>query len=174
MKTRVIGPEGDPSDYLDGERFHREVRRVYDGALGWAVNKERARMVRVLYRAPHENLAETGPRRGAGLDWARWIFAEEPGIAEGLFRAPLELMIDARLEPGACIGLHVHHHTEEVYYLLDGSLEMTTVAADGREARCPLQEGDAHAVRQGQGHFGVAGAAGARFIAIAVRVPPSG
>ncbi|HKA87175.1 MAG TPA: cupin domain-containing protein [Haliangiales bacterium] len=166
----AIGPEGDPSDYLDAETFHREIRRVYAGPLSWAVNKERGRMAKVLYRAPHENAAETGARRGAGNDWARWIFAEEPGIAEGIFRAPLELVIDARLEPGACIGLHWHRETEEVYYLLEGTLTMTTVAEDGREETRAMAAGDAHAVTLGQGHFGVAGEEGARFVAISVRV----
>jgi quercetin dioxygenase-like cupin family protein len=170
MLAMAIGPEGDPSEYLDGEHFHRDVRRVYDGELSWAINKDRRRMARVLYRAPHENAAETGARRGSGNDWARWIFSEEPGLAEGLFRAPLELIIDARLEPGACIGLHVHRETEEVYYVLDGTLVMTTVGVDGREETCVLAAGDAHAVTLGQGHFGVAGPDGARFLAVAVRV----
>jgi quercetin dioxygenase-like cupin family protein len=168
----AIGPEGAESDYLDGERFHREIRRVYAGPLSWAVNKDKGRMAKVLYRAPHENVAETGARRGAGNDWARWIFSEEPGLAEGIFSAPLELIIDARLEPGACIGLHWHRETEEVYYLLEGSLAMTTVAADGREEARALAAGDAHAVKLGQGHFGVAGPDGVRFLAVAVRGVP--
>ena len=162
----IPGPEG---EYVDGEEFHRAVRRVYDGPLSWAVNKEGARMARVRYRAPHENLAETGARRGAGDDFARWVFSEEPGLAEGIFTAPLELIIDARLEAGAAIGLHWHRETEEVYYLLEGALTMTTVAADGREETRALAPGDAHAVKLGQGHFGVAGPAGARFLAVAVR-----
>jgi quercetin dioxygenase-like cupin family protein len=165
----MIGPEGDPQEYLDGERFHREVRQVYADPLGWAVNKRGERMAKVLYRAPHENLAEAGARRGSGNDWAKWIFAEEPGIAEGIFTAPLELIIEARLEAGAEIGLHRHHRTEEVYYLLEGELTMTTVGQDGREATVILKPGDAHAVRLDQGHFGVAGAEGARFLAVAVR-----
>ena len=164
-----IGPEFDPAAYLDGERFHGEVRRVYAGPVGWAVNKEAARMAKVLYRAPHENLAESGIRRGAGNDWARWIFAEEAGIAEGIFQAPLELIIDARLEPEACIGLHWHRETEEVYYILAGGISMTTVAEDGREHTQVLSVGDAHAVRLGQGHYGIAGPEGVRFIAVAVR-----
>src|SRR5262245_9260660 len=106
-------------------------------------------MAKVLYVAPHENKAERGPKRGAGNDWAKWVFAEEPGIAEGIFSAPLELIIDARLEAGACIGLHTHERTEEVYYLLEGSLTMTTVGADGRELTAELAPGDAHAVKLG-------------------------
>jgi quercetin dioxygenase-like cupin family protein len=165
-------PGVDPSRYLDGQRFHREVRRVYAGPLGWAVNKQAAAMAKVLYRAPHFNAAEQGVRQGSGEDWATWIFSEEPGLEEGLFTAPLELIIDARLEAGAAIGLHWHHETEEVYTLLEGRLSMTTVAADGREVTCALEPGDAHAVRLGQGHFGQAGAEGARFLAVAVRATP--
>jgi mannose-6-phosphate isomerase-like protein (cupin superfamily) len=164
-----IGPESDPSEYFDAEHFHSEVRRVYAGPISWAVNKDRRQMAKVLYRAPHENCRETGVRRGAGHDWARWIFSEEPGLEERIFRAPLELMIDARLEPDVAIGLHWHRETEEVYYVLEGTLTMTTVADDGREETRTLAAGDAHAVKIGQGHFGIAGPEGARFIAVAVR-----
>jgi mannose-6-phosphate isomerase-like protein (cupin superfamily) len=164
-----IRPEPDAEAYVDGDTFHREVRRVYDGVLGFPKNKSSARMARVRYLAPHENRGESGVRRGGGNDWATWVFAEEPGIAEGIFTAPLELIIDARLEAGAAIGLHFHRETEEVYYVLEGELTMTTVAADGREASATLRAGDAHAVTLGQGHFGVAGPDGARFIAVAVR-----
>jgi hypothetical protein len=63
-------------------------------------------MARVVYTAVHENRAfPTGDdRRGHGRDHATWVFSEEPGLEEGLFRGGLELMIDARLEPGAAIG----------------------------------------------------------------------
>ena len=67
------------SDFVPGDVFHEQVRKVYDGPLGWAVNKEDARMARVLYLAPHENFAETGDRRGHGNDFAKWIFSEEAG-----------------------------------------------------------------------------------------------
>jgi len=167
-------PDVDPTRYLDGQQFHREVQRVYGAPLGWAVNKRAEHMAKVLYRAPHFNAAEQGVRQGAGNDWATWVFSEEPGLEEHLFTAPLELIIDARLEAGASIGLHWHQETEEVYTLLEGELTMTTVASDGREATSTLRAGDAHAVRLGQGHFGVAGPAGARFLAVAVRVPRPG
>src|SRR5206468_5520100 len=96
------------SRFVPGDVFHTAVRKVYDGALEWAVNKRDALMARVLYVAPHENLAETGDRRGHGKDFAKWIFSEEPGLEEGLFSTRFELAIDARLEPGAAIGLHFH------------------------------------------------------------------
>ena len=46
---------------------------------------------------------------------------------------------------------------------------MTTVDRSGRESTATLRAGDAHLVRLGQGHFGVAGERGARFVAFAVR-----
>ena len=160
---------GDERGYVAGDVFHGSVRKVYDGPLGWAVNKADARMARVLYVAPHENAAETGDRRGHGKDFAKWIFSEEPGLEERLFKTRFELAIDARLEPGAAIGLHFHDRTEEIYYLLEGELRMTTVERGGRESTATLLAGDAHLVKLGQGHTGVAGPRGARFLAIAVR-----
>ncbi|HUJ27348.1 MAG TPA: cupin domain-containing protein [Myxococcales bacterium] len=155
--------------FVGGEEFHQHVKRVYDGELSWAVNKRDEQMARVLYQSPHENQAETGDRRGHGRDFAKWVFSEEPGLQEHLFATKFELCIDARLEPGAAVGLHFHDHTEEIYYLLEGELRMTTVERGGRESTATLRAGDAHMVKLGQGHFGVAGAQGARFIAFAVR-----
>jgi len=155
--------------YIDGQVFHESVRKVYFGELDWAVNKKGERMARVLYLAPHQNLAESGDRRGHGKDFAKWIFSEEPGLEERLFSTRFELAIDARLEPGAAIGLHFHDRTEEIYYLLEGELAMTTIERGGREATATLRAGDAHLVKLGQGHCGVAGGEGARFIAFAVR-----
>src|SRR5207302_8961016 len=132
-------------------------------------HRRAARRARVLYLPPHETAAETGARRGRGKDFAKWIFSEEPGLEERLFSTRFELAIDARLEPAAAIGLHFHNRTEEIYYLLEGELRMTTVERRGRESTATLRAGDAHMVRLGQGHFGVAGDAGARFVAFAVR-----
>lgn len=159
----------DASQYLSQEAYHQEIRRPYKGALGWAVNKKDAQMARVLYVAPHENRHEEGVKRGRGNDYAKWILSEEWGTAEGLLSTKLELMIDAELEAGACIGLHRHTETEEVYYVLEGEITMTTVAPDGREHRETLAAGDAHLVKLGQSHYGEAGPEGARFIAVAVR-----
>ena len=47
---------------------------------------------------------------------------------------------------------------------------MNTVERGGRELSAVLRGGDAHLVKLGQGHFGVAGPKGARFVAFAVRV----
>jgi len=157
------------NDYQPGEAFHAVPRRIYDGELGWAVNKKREHMARVVYTPAHENPAFDDARRGRGRDFATWIFSEEQGTREGLFASGLELLIDARLEPHAAVGLHEHRDTEEIYYIIDGSIEMTTVAADGREHAETLRPGDAHLVRRGQSHYGVAGPHGVRFLTIGLR-----
>lgn len=154
-----------------GDEFHVPGARVYAGPLGPAIHKRAEAMARVVYNAVHENRAfdEGDDRRGHGRDHATWVFSEEPGLEEGLFQGGLELMIDARLEPGAAIGLHRHVVTEEVYYVLEGQLSMTTVLADGQEFRATLRSGDAHGVRLGEAHYGRAGAEGCRFLAVGFR-----
>jgi quercetin dioxygenase-like cupin family protein len=116
----------------------------------------------------HPNPGESGDRAGHGRNLVTMVFDEHPGTGEGVFRSPLHHVIDSTLEPGAAIGLHSHDTDEEIYYLLDGELTMTTVDGD-RESTETLGPGDAHAVRLGQSHFGVAGDTGARFVVIAVR-----
>ena len=103
-----------------GEQFHVPGARVYSEPLGPAIHKRSEAMARVAYTAVHENRAFDieDDRRGHGRDLATWIFSEEPGLEEGLFHCGLELMIDARLEPGAAIGQHRHASTEEVYLSL--------------------------------------------------------
>jgi mannose-6-phosphate isomerase-like protein (cupin superfamily) len=158
------------SDFIDGETFHREVRQVYHGPSGWAINKRHAHMAKVLYEPAHQNLDYSDPaRRGQGKDYATWIFSEEPGLQEGHFQTPFELMIDARLEPHASIGLHRHAQTEEVYYILEGTITMTTIGTDERQHTETLTVGDAHTVGLGQSHYGTAGPDGVRFLAVAVR-----
>jgi len=160
-----------PPEIPSGEQFHVPGARVYSEPLGPAIHKRSGAMARVVYTAVHENrsYAEGDDRRGHGRDHATWVFSEEPGLEEHLFQSGLELMIDARLEPGAAIGLHRHAVTEEVYYVLEGQLSMTTVLADGREVRATLRPGDAHGVRLGEAHWGRAGAEGCRFLAVAFR-----
>ena len=159
------------SDYISGQEFHTKIKRVYSGDYGWAVNKKKQDMARVVYEAVHENQSFEDERRGHGKDYATWIFSEEEGIREGIFSTGFELMIDAEMEPNASIGLHHHHETEEIYYLLKGSIKMTTVGSEGEEHTEELHEGDAHAVCQGQAHYETAGPKGVRFLAVAFRKP---
>jgi mannose-6-phosphate isomerase-like protein (cupin superfamily) len=155
--------------YIPGDVFHTQPLPVYTGEHGFAVNKKAEHMAKVLYEAPHFNAEETGLRRGAGRDFATWIFSEEGEKAERLFSSPFELMMDVRLEPFTAIGLHHHEHTEEVYYVLEGRLRMTTVDPRHGEHTVVLEAGDAHLVKFGQGHYGQALETGARFIAVAMR-----
>jgi mannose-6-phosphate isomerase-like protein (cupin superfamily) len=155
--------------YMDGRAFHEQIKKVYFGSLNWAVNKKKEFMARVLYEPAHENRAYNDERKGKGKDFATWIFSEEEGLKENLFATSFELMIDARLDPNASVGLHTHFHTEEIYYILEGSIRMTTVNPHGDERSEELSEGDAHMVRIGQSHYGTAGSEGVRFIVVAIR-----
>ena len=159
----------DPDKFINGMHFHQHIKRVYFGRCEWAVNKKNEDMAKVLYEPAHENIAFEDVRRGKGKDYAVWVFSEEEGTEENLFESDFELMIDATLEANAALGLHHHHSTEEIYYVLEGAIEMTTVDAGGKELKQLLKAGDAHFVKRGQSHYGIAGNEGARFIAVAMR-----
>jgi mannose-6-phosphate isomerase-like protein (cupin superfamily) len=135
----------------------------------WAILKRDAAMLRETAEPLHLNPAESGWRRGEGRAESKFVVAETAGIREGVMETNLHLVADTVMEPGASVGLHAHDHTEEVWYLLEGSLAVVTVAPDGREVEHELVAGDAHVVRLGQRHAGRAGPAGARMIVVAVR-----
>jgi Cupin domain len=160
-------------EWMPGEAFHAAGRAYYGGDPGWAVNKRGERMAHVVYDPSHPNPGETGPRAGHGRNLATWVFCERDGDGEGLFATPLKLVVDSRLEPGAAIGLHRHDDNEELYYVLEGRVTMTTLAPDGQQATATLSAGDAHAVRLGQAHYGVAGPDGARFLVVAIKLVTS-
>jgi hypothetical protein len=160
-------------DVIDGERFHREGRPFYqappgDAVPGWANVKRAGGMARVAYEPNHPNPAESGSRAGRGRTVSTWLACERAGDGEGLLTAPLRLLVDVALDPGASIGLHVHDATEEVWYVLDGTLTITLAAPGGAETTAELRRGDLCATRLGQAHTGVAGAAGARVLVIDV------
>lgn len=156
---------------VPGEQFHSQALPYYSRRLGWAVTKRAEHMARVVYAPNHPNSAETGARAGRGRTVARWVLCGRPHDGEGIVAAPLDLVIDAWLEPDAAIGLHRHLDTEEIYYLLEGGLTVTTRAPDGREHTTDLRPGDAHVLVLGQAHSCLAGSAGARLLTIAVRAP---
>jgi quercetin dioxygenase-like cupin family protein len=156
-------------DFIPGEKFHSEVKKVYTGKYHWAVNKKHSEMARVLYEPAHENNRFDDERRGSGKDFATWVFSEERDTRENIFTTGLELFIDATLEPQAAIGLHTHDETEEIYYILAGSIKMTTIGVDGQQHSEELTAGDAHMIKKGQAHYGTAGAQGVRFITVALR-----
>ncbi|MBP7548431.1 MAG: cupin domain-containing protein, partial [Corallincola sp.] len=82
---------------------------------------------------------------------------------------PFNLMVDFVVAPNGAIGLHRHDDKEEIYYLLEGEIRMTVVTASGDHHSFDLYPGDAHLIRLGQAHYGVAGPQGARMIAVCVR-----
>ncbi len=164
-----------PSEPFDGAVFHAGAARIYDGDSveeGFAATKRAEHMARVAYSPAHPNSAfpDDDARAGRGEAVATWIVSEQDGTAEGLFAAPFDLVHDTRLAPHAAIGLHVHDATEELYYVLEGAVTVTTTAPDGRTHTATLGPGDAHAVRRGQAHHGEAGPDGCRMIVVAVRV----
>jgi quercetin dioxygenase-like cupin family protein len=160
---------------FDGPEYSEEQAKAKDfsfypqGELDWAVVKESRKIPTVVYKAPHKNSQYSDERAGRGLDYAKWVLNEEPGWAEGLAESPLELFIDAYLEPNASVGEHFHSRTEELYYILEGSMELTVVREDGQQRHYTLCKGDAHLLKVGQGHFAVAGKQGVRFITVGVR-----
>lgn len=109
--------------------------------------------------------------RGAGVLQGTWIACEEPGSAEGWLTSGIELVMDSALEPFAVIGRHEHPDTEELYYVLAGSLTVTAGDGSAPSVAEELRTGDAHRLRAGGWHSARAGAEGARVIVIAARVP---
>lgn len=156
-------------DYLDDAFFHGEIKKIYKG--NDQLNKKHEDMAKVTYTPAHLNTdyPENDIRRGKGKDHAVWVYSEEPDTAEGIFDNGLELFMDAFFEAGAAVGLHTHHSTDEIYYIISGEIEMTTVNNDGSEKTVLIREGDSHAVTAGSSHYGVAGKKGCRAIVIALK-----
>jgi len=137
--------------------------------LDWAVVKESDLMSTVVYDGAHKNTNFQDERAGKGKDHAKWVFCEEPGREERIAESPLELLIDAYLEPGASVGQHFHSRTEEVYYILEGAMELTVLNEKNESLSYLLRPGDAHLLKVGQGHYAKAGEQGVRFITVGVR-----
>jgi len=157
------------NEFVDGKIFHNKIKNIYKGEYDWAINKRNEEMVKVVYDPAHENSKYQDDRKGKGKCFSTWVFTEEKGLEENIFATSLELLIDTTLEANASIGLHYHHDTEEIYYIIAGSITMTTVNLAGEELTQELFPGDAHLVKLGQGHYGTAGKQGVRFITFAVR-----
>lgn len=124
----------------------------------------------VCYRPAHANPAVEGWQRGQGENPCIWVACEQGLAAEGRLRSTLDGVIDSRLPPGASIGWHRHDDSEEIYYLLAGSLLVSVQGADGQRASYWLQPGDRHLLSPGMAHAALAGETGARFIAVLARV----
>lgn len=157
------------ASYLfSGDEFHGSVKKTYFGELQPSQIKSADLMARVEYAPLHSNPDFEGTRRGSGKAVSTWVFSEDGELRDGLSETGFNLFIDFRVEPHAEIGFHVHYDKEEIYYLLEGSVEMTLVDRDGREYSGLMKPGDAQFVRLGQGHYGKAGAEGARVITVCV------
>jgi len=156
-------------NYILAQDYHNSDKKVYAGDLQWAVNKKSDKMANVLYEATHFNENYTDERRGEGKNYATWIFSEEDGKREGIFSTNFDFLIDSTFEANATIGLHYHYANEEIYYILEGELEMTTVSAEGAEYTELLKAGDSHMVKLGQGHYGKIGKDGVRFITVGIK-----
>jgi len=169
--TRAVpAPAGD--SWQDGGQFHREALPVHTGDPATAhLLKRRADMAHVAYRPSHPNPVEEGPRAGQGTSRCVWVWSEQGAQAEHISRSCLDGMIDTWLEPGASIGWHLHDHTEEIYYLVTGSLTVTVQDLSGREHVLELGPGDSHRIGTGMSHGSVAGPDGARFLCVMLAAP---
>jgi quercetin dioxygenase-like cupin family protein len=150
------------------EQYHNTDMPTYAEPTNGAY-KQSDKMVEVVYEPSHFNAGAPEGKQGAGVTIGKWVFNEEPGKAEGILGSSLELFMDTTLEPNASIGEHRHSRTEEIYYLLEGSLEVELQTESGVQ-QFLMQPGDAHLIKPGQSHFIQAGGKGARLIVVAAGV----
>lgn len=151
------------------KEFHQDVKQVYFGDLHpWVINKKHDKMAKVIYNPIHSNPEYMDARHGQGKTVSTWIFTEDEGLAEHISDTKFNLLIDFTVEPNASVGLHRHNDKEEIYYIIEGEIEMTTVHPDGREHTELLRTGDAHFVKLGQAHYGTAGPNGARILTVCI------
>jgi quercetin dioxygenase-like cupin family protein len=162
-----------PGDFrLDGEQFHRDALPVHTGDPAAAhLHKRGVDMARVAYRPSHPNSGEQGARAGQGTSRCVWVWSEQGAQAEHISESCLNGMIDTWLDPRASIGWHLHDHTEEIYYLISGSLTVTVQDLSRRVHVLHLGPGDSHRIGVGMWHGSVAGAEGARFICVMMTAP---
>jgi quercetin dioxygenase-like cupin family protein len=166
------GIPGRAADWQDGEQFHADALPVHTGDPSTAhLVKRGADLAHVAYRPSHPNPDEQGERAGVGTSRCVWVWSEQGAQAEGISESCLDGMIDTWLEAGASIGWHLHDRTEEIYYLLAGSLTVTVQDRDGQEHVLDLKPGDSHRIGTGMWHGAVAGADGARFVCVVLAAP---
>lgn len=157
----------DQAAWQDGERFHAEALPVHTGDPSVAhLLKRGADMAHVAYLPSHPNADEQGVRAGAGTSRCVWVWSEQGAQAERISESCLDGIIDTWLDAGASIGWHLHDHTEEIYYLLAGTLTVTVQDRAGQEHVLDLLPGDTHRVGSGMWHGAVAGDDGARFVCV--------
>jgi quercetin dioxygenase-like cupin family protein len=154
---------------LTPEAYHESDAPTYAEPTDGAFKRHEA-MAQVEYNPSHFNPSAEPAQQGHGRTLGTWIFNEESGKAEGILKSNIELVMDTCLAPNASIGYHEHHHTEEIYYLLEGQLKVTLQRANTETEVFNLNPGDAHRIGPNQGHFIQAGASGARFMVIAAKI----
>jgi mannose-6-phosphate isomerase-like protein (cupin superfamily) len=152
---------------LTSEEYHHGNEPTYDGENGISFKKSE-HIAEVAYTPSHWNPDAKEGLTGEGKTTGRWLYNEEPGKSEGILESDIELIMDSQLEPNASIGLHKHIDTEEIYYLLTGTLTITLIQ-DQHETTLTLHSGDTYRVAPGESHFIKAGDGGARFMVIAAR-----
>ncbi len=158
----------------DGEEFHRDAVPVYDlNDATRRLYKRADHMAHVRYRPAHPHPCYADSRAGEGTAHCVWIASEQGAQAEGISRGGLDAILDTWLEPTASIGWHRHDTTEEVYYLLAGSLDVWTEDDHGAQHRWTLQRGDSARVGPGMSHSAQAGDEGARFVVVILKVDPA-
>lgn len=159
----------DKKFYINGKKFHSQDIPVYQGEISDILVKKHELMAKVVYNEAHYNPHYDDYKRGQGKNYATWIFSEEPGKRECLLASSIELVMDACLEPEASIGLHTHHDTEELYYILEGDMLLFVEGTSGESREVRLDTGDAHLLRPGQSHAVKAGCRGCRFLTVGGR-----
>lgn len=140
--------------------------RDRDGAPSVVEKTSASNLSRVAYAPAHPNPAAVGPAAGDGIADTIWVASEQPGTAEGVLPDGFSAMFDTRLVPGASIGWHEHPDTAEIYYLLEGSLDVHCGASLDSTQTVRLTPGDLHRLLPGHGHWSQAGAQGARIIVV--------
>ena len=158
------------SEWLPGELFHQQQQPIFCGDISRAhLYKQAAEMAHVCYAPAHANPQQSGERAAQGLNRCIWVAGEQGAQAEGISRSLLDGLLDSTLEPEASIGWHHHADSEEIYYLLAGSLRVELTDEGGQHWQFELQPGDSHRVGPGMSHWAQAGAQGARFIAVMMK-----
>jgi quercetin dioxygenase-like cupin family protein len=152
---------------LTQEEYHQSNEPTYSGKNGESFKRSEY-IAEVEYTPSHWNPIATEGMKGEGKTTGRWLYNEEPAKAEGILQSNIELVMDSRLEPNASIGLHEHIDTEEIYYVLSGTLAITLICnqTETIQTLCP---GDTHRIGPGESHFIKAGNEGARFMVIAAK-----
>ncbi len=155
----------------DGFSFHADAPPVYTGdAATVTVHKSGEHMARVRYEPSHPSPAYRDWRAGQGVAHCVWVASEQGRHSEHVSRGGLDAILDCTLEPGSSVGWHRHEQTEEFYYLLEGELRVQTEDEQGRLHDNVAVAGDSVRVGPGGSHAAMAGASGARFLCVLLKM----